>query len=43
MKAFFKWLGIGVLVIILGAAAWGTHEWNAEKRLTKNARVHSVG
>ncbi|MCQ8848142.1 DUF885 domain-containing protein [Alteromonas stellipolaris] len=31
MKAFFKWLGIGVLVIILGASAWGTHEWNAEK------------
>lgn len=31
MKTFFKWLGIGVLVIILGAAAWGTHEWNAEK------------
>lgn len=31
MKTFFKWLGIGLLVIIVGAAAWGTHEWNAEK------------
>ncbi|AMJ95412.1 hypothetical protein AVL56_14625 [Alteromonas stellipolaris] len=34
MKTFFKWLGIGVLVIILGAAAWGTYEWNAQKPLS---------
>ena len=31
MKTFFKWIGIGVLLVIIGGALWGTHEWNAEK------------
>lgn len=36
MKATFKWLGIAVLVVILLASAWATHEWKAEKPFSFN-------
>jgi uncharacterized protein (DUF885 family) len=31
MKAFFKWVGIAILTIIILLSAFAAHEWNAEK------------
>ena len=31
MKVFFKWVGVILLVLILGAVTLGLHEWKAEK------------
>lgn len=36
MKAFFKWLGIGLLALILIVGAWATHEWKADKPFSFN-------
>lgn len=36
MKAFFKWLGIAVLTILVLIGAWATHEWKAEKPFSFN-------
>ena len=36
MKAFFKWLGITILVLILIAGAFITYEWNADKPVSFN-------
>lgn len=36
MKTFFKWLALGLLVIILLVGAWATHEWKAEKPFSIN-------
>jgi uncharacterized protein (DUF885 family) len=36
MKAFFKWLGIVVLTLIIIVGAWATHEWKADKPFSFN-------
>ncbi len=36
MKAFFKWLGLAILVILIVVGAWATHEWKAEKPFSLN-------
>jgi uncharacterized protein (DUF885 family) len=36
MKAFFKWLGITILALMIIAGAFATHEWKADKPLLFN-------
>lgn len=36
VKKFFKWAGIGVGVLVLGAGAFAYHEWNADKPFYPN-------
>ncbi|MEW9797327.1 DUF885 domain-containing protein [Alteromonas sp. CYL-A6] len=36
MKGFFKWLGLGLLVVIVLGTSWGAHEWYADKPFSLN-------
>lgn len=36
MKAFFKWLGIVILTLVIIVGAWATHEWKADKPFSFN-------
>ena len=31
MKRFFKWIGTGLLIILLAGGAFAAHEWYADK------------